>query len=252
MSAPDETASSTPPGANYFLTTHWSVVLRAGRSDSTCARDALAQLCQTYWYPLYAYVRRRGYSPQDAQDLAQEFFARLLEQNSVAKVCPELGKFRSFLLASLNHFLANEWDKAQAKKRGGGQPLIRLDDRSAESRYALEPTEEATPDKLFERRWALTLLECVLARLRKEFVTAGKARLFERLKGFMTGEGGDASYAQVGNELDMSESNVKVAVHRLRRRYRDLLRDEIAQTVASPAEVEDEIRHLFSALAGRK
>ncbi|MBM3891070.1 MAG: RNA polymerase sigma factor, partial [Verrucomicrobia bacterium] len=200
-------------GAGAFLTTHWSVVLRAGRSDSTRARDALAQLCEAYWYPLYAYVRRRGHSPHDAQDLTQEFFARILERHDIARASPERGRFRSFLLASLNHFLANEWDKARAKKRGGGQTLLRLDDKDAEGRYAIEPADDAAPDKLFERRWALTLLERVLARLREEFVTAGKTKLFERLKGFMTSEGGDTNYAQAGAELGMTEGNVKVAVH---------------------------------------
>jgi RNA polymerase sigma-70 factor (ECF subfamily) len=239
-------------GAGAFVTTHWSVVLAAGRGDSTRARDALAELCRSYWYPLYAYTRRRGCSPHDAQDLTQEFFARLLERQDLAQVSPERGRFRSFLLASLNHFLANEWDKARAAKRGGGQPLLRLDGASAEGRYALEPAGDDTPETLFDRQWALTLLERVLARLREEFGAAGKTRLFDRLKDSMAGERGDAGYAQAAAELGMTEGNVKVAVHRLRKRYRERLREEIAQTVVSPAEVEEEIRHLFTALARRR
>lgn len=216
---------------------------------ATQSRDALAALCATYWYPLYAFVRRLGHSPEDAQDLTQEFFARLLEKHYLDAVQRDKGRFRSFLLASLKHFLANEWDKVQAQKRGGGQSFIRLDDTSAESRYKLEPRDEASADKLFERRWALTLLDRVLARLREEHAATGKARQFDALKAFIGGERGAEGYAAVGAVLGMSEANVKVTVHRLRKRYRDLLRDEIAQTVGSEAEVEDEIRHLFSALS---
>lgn len=249
MTTPDQRAATR---AGAFVTTHWSVVLAAGRSDSTRARDALAELCRSYWYPLYAYTRRRGCSPHDAQDLTQEFFARLLERRDLGKVRADRGKFRSFLLASLNHFLANEWDKARAAKRGGGQPAVRLGAMDAEGRYALEPAGDETPETLFDRQWALTLLERVLARLREEFAATGKTRLFERLKDFMAGERDDAGYAHAAAELDMTEGNVKVAVHRLRKRYRERLREEIAQTVASPAEVEEEIRHLFAALARRR
>lgn len=233
-----------------FHTTRWSLVLAAGRRASPRSDQALAALCDTYWYPLYAYVRRLGQSPEDAQDLTQDFFARLLEKNCLADVARDKGRFRSFLLASLKHFLANEWDKARAQKRGGGRSFIHLDDASAESRYTLEPRDDASADKLYERRWALTLLERVLARLREEHA-AGKTKQFDALKAFIGGERGAEGYAAVGKALGMTEANVKVTVHRLRRRYRDLLRDEIAQTVGSEAEIEDEIRHLFSALSAK-
>jgi RNA polymerase sigma-70 factor (ECF subfamily) len=234
-----------------FLTTHWSLVLAAGRRTSSQSDQALAALCEAYWYPLYAYVRRLGQNPEDAQDLTQEFFARLLEKNCLAGVARDKGRFRSFLLASLKHFLANEWDKARAQKRGGGQSLIRLDDATAESRYKLEPRDEASADRLYERRWALTLLERVLARLREEHATAGKAKQFDALKAFIGGERDAEGYAAVGAALGMSEANVKITVHRLRKRYRDLLRDEIAQTVGSEAEIDEEIRHLFATLSAK-
>lgn len=245
-----ETSFDKPPGlgADYFATTHWSVVLTAQRSDSTHARDALASLCQTYWYPLYAFVRRQGHGPHDAQDLTQEFFARLLAKNYLADVTREKGKFRSFLLAALKHFLANERDRAQAAKRGGGHVFLSLNDTDAETRYLLEPADQMTADKIFERRWALTLLEQVLKRLRDEQARAGKEALYEHLKGCLTADQATAPYAELAATLHMTEGAVKVVVHRLRHRYRELLREEIAQTVAGPAEVEDEIRHLFAAL----
>lgn len=235
--------------AGRFATTHWSIVLAAANPASAKSLDALTALCEAYWYPLYAFVRRNGHNPEDAQDLTQEFFARLVEKNHLAAVARDKGRFRSFLLASLKHFLANEWDKACAQKRGGGQSFIRLDDTSAEGRYKLEPHDEASADKLFERRWALTLLERVLARLREEHAAAGKVKHFDALKSFIGGERGAEGYAAVGASLGMSVANVKVTVHRLRKRYRELLRDEIAQTVGSEPEIEDEIRHLFSALS---
>jgi RNA polymerase sigma-70 factor (ECF subfamily) len=235
---------------DYFATTHWSIVLAAQRSDPGRAHAALSKLCQTYWYPLYAFVRRQGRSPEDAQDLTQEFFARLLAKNYLAEVAREKGKFRSFLLAALKHFLANEWDRAQAAKRGGGQVLISLDDTDAESRYRLEPADPMSADKIFERRWAMTLLEQVLNRLRHEHLRAGKAELYEQLKVCLSGARDSAPYAELAARLKLTEGAVKVAVHRLRQRYRELLRDEIAQTVSGPAEVEEELRHLFSVLAG--
>lgn len=233
---------------DQFFTTHWTMVLHAGQGDAPHAQEALAQLCRTYWYPLYAYVRRRGYSPEDAEDLTQGFFARLLELNSLADVRREKGKFRSFLLASLQHFLANEWDRARAAKRGGGQPIVSLDDSQAEARFRLEPVDEMTADKMFERRWALALLDQVLARLREEHAGADKSALYEALKPTLTGARESAPYAELAGRLGLSEAAVKVAVHRLRRRYRELLREEIARTVAAPEEVDDEIRHLFAAL----
>jgi RNA polymerase sigma factor (sigma-70 family) len=233
-----------------FATTRWSVVLTAQRDDSTRAFEALSSLCRAYWYPLYAFVRRKGHPPQDAQDLTQEFFARLLEKNWLADVSRERGRFRSFLLAAMKHFLANEWDKARAQKRGGGQAFITLDAASAETRYALEPADNATPERIFERRWAMTLLDQVLARLRDEFSSAGKGELFEGLKATLTGGRNSQPYAELGAQLGLSEGAVKVAVHRLRLRYRELLREEISNTVGSEADVEEELRHLFAVLSG--
>jgi len=243
-------SDSVPGPAARFAETHWSLVLTAARGgDSTRAGDALAALCQTYWYPLYAFVRRQGHAPHDAQDLTQEFFARLLAKNWLADVNRERGKFRSFLLAAMKHFLANEWDKANAQKRGGGAPLLSLDTESAEGRYSLEPADTTTADKLFERRWALTLLDRVLARLKEEHSTPTKRAHFDVLKGCLTGGRGDTPYAELAAKLGMSEGAVKVAAHRLRQRYRELLRAEIASTVGTAAEVDEELRYLFAALS---
>ncbi len=233
-----------------FVTTHWSVVLTARRSDTTRAHDALARLCQAYWHPLYAYVRRLGHAPSDAQDLTQEFFARLLAKNYLADADESRGRFRSFLLTALKHFLANEWDKSRAQKRGGGQIPIPIDVGTAETSCGFEPVDSLTAEKIYERRWALTLLEQVLRRLREEYVRAGREKLFEQLKPTLTEASRTVRYAEMAGHLGLSEGAVKVAVHRLRQRYREVLRAEIADTVASPAEVEDELRNLFSALAG--
>lgn len=240
---------STPAPRPVFVTTHWSVVLAAARTDTTRARGALENLCQTYWHPLYAYVRRRGYSSEDAQDLTQEFFARLLEHNAVASVAPEKGRFRSFLLASLNHFLSDEWDKSRAQKRGGGK-VIPLDLQSAEVRLGEIPVENFTPEKAFEHRWAITLLEEVYRRLGEEYRAQDKAALFETLRVTLAGKSDAAPYAELARQLGMSEGAVKVAVHRLRQRYRALLRETIADTVSGPDEIEDELRYLFRTLAG--
>jgi len=225
------------------------VVLTAARSDTTRARAALENLCQTYWPPLYAYVRRRGYSPEDAQDLTQEFFARLLERNAVASVAPKKGRFRSFLLASLNHFLTDEWDKARAQKRGGGK-VISLDLQNAETRLGEIPVENFTPEKAYEHRWAITLLEQVYQRLGEEYREQDKTALFDALRFTLAGKSNAAPYAELARKLVMSEGAVKVAVHRLRQRYRALLRETIADTVSSPDEVEEELRYLFRTLAG--
>lgn len=243
------TGGTTPRGP-VFVTTHWSVVLNAGRSDSTHARAALEKLCKTYWHPIYAFVRRQGHSPHDAQDLTQEFFARLLEKNSLGDVDPCRGRFRSFLLASLKHFLANEWDRARAQKRGGGQVLIPIDAKSAESSRGFDPADNLTAEKIFERRWALTLLELVLQRLGEEYVGDGKEQLFERLKPTLTEASRTVPYSEIAARLGVSEGAVKVAVHRLRQRYRELVREEIAQTVAAPAEIEAEIRYLITVMSG--
>ena len=242
-------SDSTAPGAGTFALTHWSVVMAAGSSDSTHARDALETLCRTYWHPIYAFVRRQGHSPHDAQDLTQEFFARFLEKNYLGGVDRAKGRFRSFLLTCLKHFLANEWDKAGAQKRGAHPILIPINVQSAETSWGLEPAESMTAEKIFERRWALTLLEQVLARLRAEYTRDGKARTFEQLKSTLSGERRSVPYAEIGTRLGMSEGAVKVAVHRLRQRYRELVREEIAHTVSGPEQVEDEIRALFAALA---
>ena len=225
------------------------MVVAAGRADTSRARDALARLCQTYWHPLYAYVRRVGHSPHDAQDLTQEFFARLLEKNFLADADESRGRFRSFLLASLKHFLANEWHKAQAQKRGGGQIPISIDVSAAETSCHFEPADTTTADKIYERHWALTLLDQVLRRLREDYVRDGKQNLFEQLKPTLTEASRSVAYAEIARRLDTTEGAVKVAVHRLRQRYREILRAEIAETVACPGEVEDELRNLFAALA---
>jgi RNA polymerase sigma-70 factor (ECF subfamily) len=226
-------------------------VLTAGGSDTTVARDALAKLCQTYWYPLYAYVRRRNFSPPDAEDLTQEFFARFLEQHWVGNADREKGRFRTFLLSAMNHFLANEWDKARAQKRGGGVPLLPLQFDVAETRYVREPADNVTPEQHFERRWAMTLLETVLDRLRAEYEQDGKAELFAALNPCLVGDRTSQPYEELARKLGLTEGAVNSAVHRLRQRYRQLLRDEIAQTVAGPGEVEEELRHLIAVLGGR-
>ncbi|HXF11039.1 MAG TPA: sigma-70 family RNA polymerase sigma factor [Desulfuromonadaceae bacterium] len=231
-----------------FATTHWSVVLTAGRTDTTRAHDALAKLCQSYWYPLYAYVRRRGYSSHDAQDLTQAFFTRLLERRSLGHVDPSLGRFRSFLLAALNNFLASEWKSAQAQKRGGGQQTISLDLAAAEQRYDLEPADRSSPDKAFDKQWALALLGEVLAKLEEEYRRDGQSKLFAALKQTLTGSRETQPYEELAGQLGISEGTIKVTVHRLRKRYRDLIRDEIANTVASTADIDAEMHHLLEAL----
>jgi RNA polymerase sigma-70 factor (ECF subfamily) len=234
--------------AGVFATTHWSVVLAAGHSSVAGAQEALESLCRTYWYPLYVYVRRQGQSPHDAQDLTQEFFARLLEKKYLRLADPDRGKFRAFLLKSLKHFLVNEWEKARTQKRGGGQCVIPLDADMAESRYAAEPALALTLDQVYEKRWAVTLIEAVLARLRESYAGAGRGPVFETLKGFIWGEQATLSYSELASQLGLNEGAVKVAVHRLRSRYRELLRAEIAKTVATPGEVDEELQHLIAVL----
>ena len=235
-----------------FASTRWSLVAAAGQHGSPESEAALATLCQLYWYPLYAYARRRLPSVLDAQDLTQEFFAELMEKNYLQGADPQRGKFRSFLLSAFKHFLAKQRDRAQANKRGGARQHLPLDFQVGERRYSLEPADHVTPDMLYERRWALTLLEQTLAQLRQEFTSAGKERLFDCLKTTLLGEGPQQPYARIAEELGMSENAVKVAVHRLRRRYQELLRAEIAQTVNSAEEVDDELRDLFAAVRMKK
>ncbi len=249
MSGDEDERAKGGSGGEHFATTRWSLVLAAGGEASAESRRALETLCGLYWYPLYAYVRRRGRDADEAQDLTQGFFARLIEKHAVRAADRRRGKFRSYLLASLKHFLANEWDRARAQKRGGGCEVVSIDAESAEGRYHLEPADGLTAERLFERRWALTLLDLVLAELRGQYKSDGKEHIFERLKGFLGGAVPGSPYAEAAAELGMTPEAVKVAVHRLRRRYRDLLRDQIAQTVASPEEIDDEIHHLFAALA---
>jgi RNA polymerase sigma factor (sigma-70 family) len=232
----------------WFNTTHWSVVLAAGDTASARAAEALEKLCRAYWYPLYTYVRRRGYQPEDAEDLTQDFFARLLARRDLELVRRERGRFRSYLLVSLNHFLTNEWKRERRAKRGGGRALIPLHELMAEENYAREPATTETPDKLFERRWARTLLERVLDRLGAEGVASGRGRQFACLRGFLSDQPAPRSQAELAVELNTSEGAVKQAVHRLRRRYRELLREEIANTVATAGDVEDELRHLIAVL----
>jgi len=244
--AKDEAATASSP--HWFRTTHWSLVALAGEADSPQATAALEKLCQTYWLPLYSYIRRQGYGPHDAQDLAQGFFARLLRMKSLASVGPQKGKFRTFLLAGLNHFLSDERDHARAEKRGGGKNLISLDATSAEERYLEVPAPELTPEKLFDRRWALTVMEQALGRLRKEYGTAGNAALFEQLRGFLSREAGPGEYESSGQKLGISPGGMAVAVHRLRRRYRECVRFELSQTVTSREDLELEMKYLFEAL----
>ncbi len=249
MSASRGQRDSGDAGGRRFATTRWSLVAAAaGRSASPQSSRALATLCEGYWFPLYAFVRREGYSAHDAQDLTQEFFARLLDKNYLADADRRRGRFRSFLLASLKHFLSKQRDRARAQKRGGGRAPLSLDFASAESRYHLEPAGELTAERLYDRRWALTVLEQVLGQLRNESAAAGKLPLFDRLKQYLTARADSRPYAQVADELAMTEGAVKVAVHRLRRRYRELLKQEIAQTVTGPEELDDELRHLFAAV----
>ncbi len=234
--------------ARGFKTTHWSVVLDAGARNSPRSEEALAALCQAYWYPLYVYVRRKGYEVDQAQDLTQEFFARLLEKHYLRQADPEKGRFRSFLLAAVKHFLATQRDRANAQKRGGGREALPLEIETAEGRYQREPPDNETPDRVFERRWALTMLDRALAALRHEYQQNGREDVFERFKDLLTAGRTEESYAQIGATVGMSEGAVKVAVHRLRRRFGECLRAEIAHTVQGAQEIDDEIRYLFSVL----
>jgi len=233
-----------------FATTHWSVVLAAGQEASPQSAEALEKLCGAYWYPLYVYARRRGNGPEDAQDLTQQFFARFLEKGSFSLADPARGRFRTFLLKSLQHFLADDWRRAHQAKRGGGKVELPSDSDTAEGRYAVELVETMTPERAFEERWAMTLLEHVLSRMREDYDRAGKARLFEVLQDFLWGTDGSASYAQVAESLAMTEGAIRVAVHRLREQYRERLRAEVAHTVSNPNEVDDELRYLVQAISG--
>jgi RNA polymerase sigma-70 factor (ECF subfamily) len=242
-------ANPVQSDAGRFDTTHWSIVLAARDRDAPQAAQALASLCAAYWYPLYAFIRRKGYDADRSADLTQEFFARLLERDSIKAVDRTKGRFRSFLMAACTHFLSNERDRTHALKRGGHRPLFSIDIHDAEDRYHAEPAHEWTAERVFDRRWALTLLDGVLEQLGEEARRTGKGPVYERLKVTLTGAEGAVPYARVGAELGMTEAAVKKAAERLRRRYRELLRARIAETVADPDEVDGEIRDLFAILS---
>ncbi len=241
--------SITRSPQHHFATTRWTVVLAAGGDPAAPqTRDALSSLAQTYWYPLYSFIRHQGCPAQDAEDLTQEFIAKLIEKQYLADVDPAKGRFRSFLLASLRHFLSNQRDHDRAAKRGGHNKLIALDQLDAEARYRLEPSTEMTPERLFDRRWALALLDRVLQRLRDDYVRSGRAKVYEALKPVLQADPDVPTYAKLGKQLAMSETAIKVAVHRLRTRYRQLLRDEVAQTVAADADLDAELNDLLNCL----
>lgn len=229
--------------------TDWGIV-QAASQPGPGGTEALERLCRTYWYPLYAYVRRKGYDSADAQDLTQEFFARLLETPWLQDMDPAKGKFRSFLLAAMNHFLAKEWRRGQTQKRGGGHAVFSLDAAAAEDRYRFEPAHHETPDRVFEHRWALTVIERVLAQLREEKFASSPSALFDGLKAMLTGETKQCGYAAIAVRMGMTEAAVKKAAQRLRERFEQLLRTEVARTVSDVREVDEEIRSLFAALHG--
>ena len=239
----------TPPKGR-FATTHWSVVLAAGTPESSRYKEALETLCRSYWFPLYAYLRRRGYSSHEAEDFTQGFFTRLLEKKGLRLADPKLGKFRSYLLGALKHFLADERDRTQAQKRGGDRKFFSLDFENAENQYVLEPTDQLSPEKLFERSWALTVLQRAMARLEAESASLHKQKVFKNLVVFLAPTEKTTPYREVAAGLNMTEAAVKVAVNRLRKRYRELLRDEIAQTVANEEQVGEELCELYAAISG--
>jgi RNA polymerase sigma factor (sigma-70 family) len=226
------------------------MVLLAGETRTTQAETALDKLCRIYWQPLYAYVRRRGHSSEDAQDLTQQFFARMLEKKYLKLATQERGRFRSFLLKSLQHFLVNEWERGQAQKRGGGQKIFSLDETQAEQSYLQQPADQLSPEGLFDKRWAMTLLERAMERLAADYAASGKRELFDNLKPLLLAEGSGESYRQLAIPLGLNEGAVKVAMHRLRQRFRDAVRSEIAQTVETPEEVDEELRCMMAALNG--
>jgi len=241
--------SSLPANSKpaQFTTTHWSLVFAAGQNFSPSSEEAVAKLCENYWYPLYYYVRRQGHGPEDAEDLTQQFFARLLEKNYLSKASRDRGKFRSFLLGSMKHFLVNEWKRTGRLKRGGGQSFISFDFFRAESRYTFEPV--SAPEYAYEKQWAVALVEQVIKGLTHEYGAMGKGALYAELKGFIWGEESSASYAEIGCRLNMAEGAVKVSVHRLRQRFSALLRAEVANTVSGSEEIDDELRHLIAVLS---
>ena len=246
MAVPTQYPGPSHNRGTWFATTDWSLILAAADSQDPNAQEALDSLCQIYWHPVYAYIRRRGYQDM-AQDLTQGFFTQLLEKQYIKSARSERGRFRSFLLASVKNYLANEWDREQAQKRGGGTVLLSMDFEGAKASLP-EPGHEITPEVVFERQWALTVLENVLAALRQEMVRSGNEERFQRLKGFLTGEQAGIKLRTVATELEMSEGAVKVAIHRMRRRFGEMLQSEIASTLNDPREVDEEIRYLFAVI----
>lgn len=229
-----------------FHTTHWSVVVRAGHGEGAQAEEALSELCRAYWYPLYSFARRQGNSPAEAEDLTQSFFALLLEKGSISDADRDKGRFRTFLLTLFKRFQANEWNRRHARKRGGFQPVMSIDAAWAESRFSAEPAHAGQPDALYERQWALTLLDQVMTQLQREYVASGRALLYEHLEPCLARGEEALSYREIASRLNLTEAAVKMAVRRLRARYREILREEIGKTVVSVEEVEEEIRHLFA------
>jgi RNA polymerase sigma-70 factor (ECF subfamily) len=244
MLGPEDSRDLPSVRAGHFVTTHWSLIRRAARTDVAEAEAALSELCRTYWYPLYTFIRRQGRNPHDAEDLTQAFFAKLLDKNYVDAAAKEKGRFRTFLLTALKRFLANEWDREHAQKRGGFQPMLSIDQERAEARFAAEPACAALPDVLFDQQWAAALLDQVMQRLGDEYAASGRAALFELLRSRLAPDASAPPYAEVAKQLHLSEAAIKMAVQRLRARYRQILREEISQTVSAPEEIEDEIRYL--------
>jgi len=244
-----EEQGESRPKPNWFATTHWTVVQAAADDASPEAAKALEQLCRLYWHPLYAYLRSTGHCPQDSEDLTQAFFVHLLEKHCLTRANRHRGRFRTFLLTSLHNFIVHEWERARAEKRGGGRSFIPWDEKSPETLYQLGAASNLPPDKVFEQRWALTLFQKALARLREECASKGKEQQFEVLKIFLTEQSGDGAYASAAAALGTTPGAVGMAVHRLRQRYGEFVREEIAHTVASPGEVQEELRYLISLLS---
>lgn len=251
MSPASDTAEHSDRSEGLFGTTQWSLILAAGGEDSPQAREAIEKLCRTYWYPVYAFVRKHGHGPDNAQDVTQEFFARVLQKGFLGEARPERGRFRWFLLSALRHFLANEWDKARAQKRGGGMRFLSLDQAAAEQRYAGELSDEETPERAYERSWSLTVIEQARRRLREEYQGMGKSARFELLHRLLPGEDDDLTQAELARQLGMPEGSVRSEVCRFRQRFAELLRVEIAHTVADPADIDDEIQHLMEVVSSR-
>ena len=244
----DDSASGPPGSDGRFRTTSWSLVQAAGEGAGPQSREALATLCKVYWPPVYAYIRRRGHDADAARELTQGFFTDLLDRDVLKGINPEGGKFRSFLLTCVKHFLANEWDRSRARKRGGGIVILSLDLDDAESRYRLEPADQETPEKIFEKRWALSVIAQAMSRLDREMEASGDRDRVRGLKPLLTGSAGHVSYSEVASDLGMSEGAVKVAIHRLRKKFGQILREEVVQTLTDTSAADEEIRFLLDTI----